>query len=43
MAEKYGALLTQIQLDLEMELYLRTEFTQILLVKNYILSFVNLF
>ena len=43
MAVKYGALLTQIQLDLEMELYLRTEFTQILLVKNYILNFVNLF
>ena len=35
--------LTQIQLDLEMELYLRTEFTQISLVKNYILNFVNLF
>jgi hypothetical protein len=32
MAVKYGALLTQIQLDLEMELYLRTEFTQISLV-----------
>jgi hypothetical protein len=37
MAVKYGALLTQIQLDLEMELYLRTEFTQISLVKNYII------
>jgi hypothetical protein len=43
MAVKYGALLTQIQLDLEMELYLRTEFTQISLVKNYIINFVNLF
>ena len=43
MAVKYGALLTQIHLDLEMELYLRTEFTQISLVKNYILNFVNLF
>ena len=43
MAVKYGALLTQIQLDLEMELYLRTEFTQISLVENYILNFVNLF
>jgi hypothetical protein len=41
MAVKYGALLTQIQLDLEMEQYLRTEFTQISLVKNYILNFVN--
>jgi hypothetical protein len=43
MAVKYGALLTQIQLDLDMELYLRTEFTQISFVKNYILNFVNLF
>jgi hypothetical protein len=43
MAVKYGALLTQIPLDLEMELYLRTEFTQISFVKNYILNFVNLF
>ena len=42
-AVKYGALLTRIQLDLEMELYLRTEFTQISLAKNYILNFVNLF
>jgi hypothetical protein len=42
MAVKYGTLLTQIQLDLEMELYLRTEFTQISFVKNYILNFVNL-
>ena len=43
MAVKYEVLLTQIQLDLEMELYLRTEFTQISFVKNYILNFVNLF
>jgi hypothetical protein len=43
MAVKYGALLTQIQLDLEMELYLRTEFTLLIsFVKNYILNFVNL-
>jgi hypothetical protein len=39
---KRFALLTRIQLDLEMELYLRTEFTQISLAKNYILNFVNL-
>jgi hypothetical protein len=43
MALKYWALLTQIQLDLEMELYLRTEFTLLIsFVKKYILNLVNL-
>jgi hypothetical protein len=43
MALKYWAPLTQIQLDLEMELYLRTEFTLLIsFVKKYILNLVNL-